>query len=214
MLIQRAGSPNGTRPPQGFAPPSWLTLHRSESFQKLSWPLTRPSQEDLIPLDPLSFTVGHDDFEAEDRQLPSLYSSKDETFDFGWDLEHPKRSVSVSKTVYVEKACVTNSEFLAFYTAQTSSSTSQYNYPLPASWISQNGEIQVRTLYGPVSFAIAGSWPFVGSFDELEAFAHAKGGRMPTEIELRAFLDGYMEANNSSTIGFREWSFVQYVFLI
>ena len=47
----------------------------------------------------------------------------------------------------------------------------------------------------------------VGSFDELLAYAESKGGRIPTEPELRLFLDskfnvGYEGGGN---VGFRNW---------
>lgn len=53
---------------------------------------------------------------------------------------------------------------------------------------------------------IAENWPMIGSFDELSAYAEWKGGRIPTEPELRLFLDrfniGYEEGAN---VGFRNW---------
>lgn len=213
MLIQRSGTPNGTNPPNGFAPPTWVTLPPPvQSLSIPSWPLARPSAANLITLHPQTYSTGHNDVEADDSRVPTTYTSQNTPFDFGWDLEHPKRDVRVEKAILVEKACVTNAEFLSFYTAQTngSSSSSSYTYPLPASWVSEKpGDIQVRTLYGFVPISVAGDWPFVGSFDELEAFAAAKGGRMPTEVELRAFLDGWMEDGASGPVGFREWTFTR-----
>jgi len=53
---------------------------------------------------------------------------------------------------------------------------------------------------------IAKDWPMIGSYDELSAYAKSKGGRIPTEHELRLFLDrfdvGYEEGAN---VGFRNW---------
>ena len=69
---------------------------------------------------------------------------------------------------------------------------------------------QVATLYGPVDFPIAADWPFVSSYDDLEAFAKWKGGRIPNEIELRAFMDQYLGAE-SSNIGFKHWTFISCV---
>lgn len=65
---------------------------------------------------------------------------------------------------------------------------------------------QVRTLYGPVPIKIARNWPIITSCDNLSTYANVKGGRLPTEPELRLFLDkfncGYEGGANN---GFRNW---------
>ena len=65
---------------------------------------------------------------------------------------------------------------------------------------------QVRTLYGPVDFEIAQHWPCLTAYDDLAAYASSKGGRLPSEPELRIFLDryqvGYEEGGN---VAFRNW---------
>ena len=65
---------------------------------------------------------------------------------------------------------------------------------------------KVRTLYGPVPLEIAAHWPIVTSYDNLSIYATAKGGRLPTEPELRLFYDkfdsGYAGGAN---VGFRNW---------
>lgn len=66
--------------------------------------------------------------------------------------------------------------------------------------------MQVRTLYGPVPMKIAHDWPIMTSCDNLSTYARVKGGRLPTEPELRLFLDkftcGY---EGGANIGFRNW---------
>ncbi|KAL9711285.1 hypothetical protein Ac2012v2_005825 [Leucoagaricus gongylophorus] len=53
---------------------------------------------------------------------------------------------------------------------------------------------------------VAQHWPVLTSYDNLHAYATDKGGRLPTEPELRLFYDkfrhGYEEGAN---IGFRNW---------
>jgi len=53
---------------------------------------------------------------------------------------------------------------------------------------------------------IARHWPITTSFDNLSTYASVKGGRIPTEPELRLFLDmfecGY---EGGANIGFRNW---------
>ena len=64
----------------------------------------------------------------------------------------------------------------------------------------------MRTLYGPVPMKIARNCPLITSFDNLSTYASVKGGRIPTEPELRLFLDkfecGY---EGGANLGFRNW---------
>ncbi|KAF8322632.1 hypothetical protein DL93DRAFT_2071516 [Clavulina sp. PMI_390] len=206
MLIQRAGTPGGTIAPRGFAPPSLENVHHLILPDKSS--LTRPPPHALIQLHPGTFSIGHDDPEKLDLKTASL--SEAETYEFGWDLEHPKRQVTIPKQVLVEKLCITNAEYLVYFRLFQESK----GLRMPDNWVpsepsttTDSVEFQVRSLYGPVPFAAAAQWPFVGSYDEIEAFAAWKGGRIPTEIELRAFMDRHLGAE-SSLIGFKKWTFV------
>lgn len=61
-------------------------------------------------------------------------------------------------------------------------------------------------MYGPVSMEIAQHWPVLTSYDHLVAYATSKGGRLPTENELRLFLDKYdVGHEGGANIGFRNW---------
>lgn len=66
--------------------------------------------------------------------------------------------------------------------------------------------VQVRTLYGPIPMKIARNWPIMTSCDNLSTYAKVKGGRLPTEPELRLFFDkfncGY---EGGANVGFRNW---------
>ena len=65
---------------------------------------------------------------------------------------------------------------------------------------------QVRTLYGPVSFEYAKHWPCLTAYDDLLLYARSKGGHIPTEYELRLFLDTYQVGyEEGANIGFRCW---------
>ena len=65
---------------------------------------------------------------------------------------------------------------------------------------------QVITMYGPVPMKVAHLWPVITTYDDLSTYAVVKGGRIPTEPELRLFLDkfrcGY---EGGSNVGFRNW---------
>ena len=53
---------------------------------------------------------------------------------------------------------------------------------------------------------IAQHWPVLTSYDHLLAYARSKGGRLPTEPELRLFLDMYdMGFEGGANVGFRNW---------
>ena len=54
--------------------------------------------------------------------------------------------------------------------------------------------------------AAAQHWPVLASYDALLAYAKARGGRLPTETELRLFFDTYEVGHSSSAnVGFRNW---------
>ena len=69
-----------------------------------------------------------------------------------------------------------------------------------------NVAFQVRTLYGPVPLEIASHWPIVTSYDNLSIYATMKGGRLPTEPELRLFYDKFESGYaGDANVGFRNW---------
>ena len=64
----------------------------------------------------------------------------------------------------------------------------------------------MRTLYGPVEMAHARHWPCLTAYDALCAYARSKGGRLPSEAELRLFLDTYQISHGEgANVGFRHW---------
>ncbi|KDQ17224.1 hypothetical protein BOTBODRAFT_53375 [Botryobasidium botryosum FD-172 SS1] len=66
----------------------------------------------------------------------------------------------------------------------------------------------VRTLYGPAPFLHAAHWPLTASYDELASYATHKGGRLPTEPELRWFIDTHL-GSAESNLGFKHWGFIE-----
>jgi L-histidine Nalpha-methyltransferase / hercynylcysteine S-oxide synthase len=61
-------------------------------------------------------------------------------------------------------------------------------------------------MYGPIPIKIAWHWPIVTSCDNLSIYAKVKGGRLPTEPELRLFLDKFSCGfEGGANIGFRNW---------
>ncbi|PIL22429.1 hypothetical protein GSI_15117 [Ganoderma sinense ZZ0214-1] len=185
MLLQRAGT--GTIPPAGFIPPPWEVL--AESWDMQSLPTT-----ETVTLGPAEISLGHDDDEVHDHSTDVLDHS------LGWDNENPQRTVQIEK-FRIEWRPVTNGQFYEFYAGH-----GKGKVQFPKSWVELNGEVFIRTLYGPVPMKIAQHWPIKTSFDNLSVYANVKGGRIPTEPELRLFLDkfecGY---EGGANIGFRNW---------
>ncbi|KAI0826841.1 DUF323 domain-containing protein [Trametes gibbosa] len=188
MLLQRAGT--GTIPPSGFVVPVWDALAET-------WNNHPEPTGETVTLGPEEITLGHDDDEADDDSTDVLGHS------FGWDNEHPQRTVRVGR-FKIEWRPVTNGQFYDFYYAGGGQKMDKIQFP--KSWIELDGQVFVRTLYGPVPLKIAHNWPLVTSYDNLSTYASVKGGRIPTEPELRLFHDkfecGY---EGGANVGFRNW---------
>jgi L-histidine Nalpha-methyltransferase / hercynylcysteine S-oxide synthase len=53
---------------------------------------------------------------------------------------------------------------------------------------------------------VAKDWPVMASYDHLSAYATVKGGRLPTEAELRLFYDKFDAGyEGGANVGFRNW---------
>jgi formylglycine-generating enzyme required for sulfatase activity len=189
MLLQRAGT--GTVPPPGFTVPPWESLASA-------WDSAPEAAIPTVTLGPTTISLGHHDLEADDTEPQTMYDFQDH--EFGWDNEHGIREVQVGK-FRVETRPITNGEFYEFYTG-----AGKGKVDLPASWVEVDGETRVRTLYGPVPMKIAKRWPVMTSYNNLSTYASVKGGRIPTEPELRLFYDKFASGyEGGANIGFRNW---------
>jgi L-histidine Nalpha-methyltransferase / hercynylcysteine S-oxide synthase len=194
MLLQRAGT--GTVPPPGFAVPEWKSL-------LVSWNSIPPLGEDTVVLGPATVDVGHDDAESDDEVEEFKLDARDH--EYGWDNEHPKRQVEVGE-FRISWRPVTNGQFYDVF----KSNRDKFN--MPASWVEENGEVMVRTLYGPVPLVIAENWPIFASYNDLSTYATVNGGRIPTEPELLLFYDKFESGYaGGANVGFRNWHPVPYV---
>ncbi|KAG8904859.1 hypothetical protein FRB99_001065 [Tulasnella sp. 403] len=187
MLIQKAGEPGGTLPPKGFLPPAWDVLQK-----KAGWSADVTAAP-TVTIEPTTVFLGHDDIEADDST-----AKMEQRYEFGWDSENPKREAQITSPIRIETRPVLNGEFYAYWKGVGEDS-------LPAQWTKDDeGNIMVRTLYGPVPLSVAKNWPFIGSYDELQAYATSKGGRLPSEPELRHYVDVYGDSDESN-VGFKNW---------
>ncbi|KAH8827940.1 C-type lectin protein [Flagelloscypha sp. PMI_526] len=187
MLFQRGG--RGTLPPQGFTIPQWNVL-------KNQWDSVPLPASPTITIPATTITMGHDDSEADDVDptMPLLEHT------YGWDNESPARAVKV-KSFRADWRPITNGQFLEFLTGD-----GKGKVEVPKTWVDKTGEFHVQTIYGPVPMSIAHSWPCLTAYDDLEAYAQSKGGRLPSEPELRIFLDQYNDTHaEGGNMGFRNW---------
>jgi formylglycine-generating enzyme required for sulfatase activity len=191
MLIQRAGT--GTIPPPGFPQPLFASLVKQ-------WVAHSPPLTPTVTLGPADIVLGFDDPESGDI-LPDRALAVSGR-GYGWDNESPARHERV-RVFRAEWRPVTNGEYAEWWRAQPAGAR-----PAPQSWaIDADGEVLgVRTAFGPVSFDVAREWPVLVAYDDLAAYARAKGGRLPTEAELRLFLDTFDEGyEGAGNVGFRTW---------
>ncbi|KAG6860389.1 hypothetical protein C0995_011774 [Termitomyces sp. Mi166 len=189
MLFQRVGT--GTLPPPGFANPPWTSL-------TATWDAAPLPKNKTVTLGPAEVTLGHHDKELDDPD-PILANDVD-GHEFGWDNEHGVRVVRVDK-FSIEWRPVTNGEFFEFFLGKGKDLVR-----IPASWVEEDGKFKVRTLYGPVPMKVAQHWPVITSYNDLSTYATVKGGRIPTEAELRLFYDTFDTGyGGGANVGFRNW---------
>lgn len=189
MLVQRAGT--GTIPPPDFSPPHWESL-------AAQWQAAPKPAVATVEIGPSIVTLGINDIEAEDADPAKRCDLADHIF--GWDNESPSRQAEV-KAFRIEWRPVTNGDFYEFYKG-----AGQGRVKFPASWEDCKGEPCVRTLYGPVPIKIAWDWPVLTCYENLSTYASVKGGRIPTEPELRLFLDKFSFGyEGGANVGFRNW---------
>jgi formylglycine-generating enzyme required for sulfatase activity len=157
-----------------------------------------PSTQTVI-VGPATLALGHNDSEADDQNPQYFDDVRGHTF--GWDNENPERHVHVG-AFKAEWRPISNHEFQQFWLGEGK----RMGVQMPKSWVIEDEVIKIRTFYGPVSMEIAAHWPVLASYDDLVLFAASKGGRLPTEPELRLFLDLYdVGHEGGANIGFRNW---------
>ncbi|KWU42457.1 hypothetical protein RHOSPDRAFT_21167 [Rhodotorula sp. JG-1b] len=178
ICLQAASSlnlPPGTAIPdfRSLARQAKRDLRQNGGGQRISF----PAQE---------LTVGHDDDDTVDDQ--TLF---DPAREYGWDVEHPRRKLRVD-AFEIEVLPISNGEYKNWLTETQQLSSKAL---VPSSWTDDTGDLCVKTLFGLVPLTLAEEWPVAASAEQLEQFAKAKGGRLPTFGELSAF----NQQNPSST---------------
>ncbi|KAF9326530.1 hypothetical protein BGZ91_001890 [Linnemannia elongata] len=202
IIYMLAQSPNTAPPPSIPAP--WAVRKSaadgtSSSEAPLSpstvspatWFSINPAQlnKDIISL-------GHNDLESDD--LTDAHN-EDLTTAFGWDNEHPLvTSRPLPSTFEIQSRQVTNSEFLGYLkSVGVTGKSLQGHEKTPASWLIQDdGEVFVKSVYGPVPLEVSGVWPVSCSNIQATGYAawlsNQQGSTytLPTEHELSIAFNG------------------------
>jgi len=192
MLLQISDK---VEPPQGFVQPDWQGLSRQ---WKARIERDGVKQRQAVEHFPASIMqLGQDDSDVDDAKNPVNAAHS-----FGWDNEHGIRRVEVP-AFKVDLLPISNNEYLEYLKA-----TSFDSKQVPSSWMRLTDDLYgIRVIYSPghVSFDVAGDWPVQASGRQLAAFATWKGGRLPTEPELRTFMNKHLVDKPGANIGFRNW---------
>lgn len=216
------GVVNGHVKPHTIAPPAFhVPPFKSLAKQwdgEYAHYYSLPVQQRSVELEGQEVFVGHWDDEAEDKDGKDVLDHE-----YGWDNEHPRRSLSfIEEKVRMMWRPITNGEFYDFWKERSTipkmnghavngcgGEKGKENITFPASWIRIEGEVHVRTFYGSLPLSIARHWPVLTSYQNLEAYARSqvlKGpngeeikGRLPSEAELRLFMDKWVLKLKSSS---------------
>lgn len=149
-------------PAPGFQAPDFRSLSRH-------WDQLVTAEGDarrkILPFGVTTIALGHDDAEADDSDAPY-----DPAHEFGWDVENPRREVSVP-AFKIAALPVSNGEYLEWLQSAEGVSTPDL---VPCSWAqvsASSSDFRVKTLYGEVPFAYAKHWPVSASAVQLQAYA-------------------------------------------
>lgn len=155
-------------PPRGFAIPDFPSLAR---YHARTSPLSLKDRHPILSFPTTTISLGHDDNNQDDSSAPY-----DPEHEFGWDVEHPRRSVEV-KEFKIDALPVTNGEYVRWLEQKGEKADGDL---FPASWawkgqpndaVVGGDQVVVKTLYGEVKLEYAELWPLCGSAVQLEAFA-------------------------------------------
>lgn len=124
-----------------------------------------------------------------------------EDIEFGWDNEFGRIEVDVPSFT-LDSLPVRNRDWLAFLERQGEGARASLT---PTTFVRGERGIEVKTVLGRVPFDVAAGWPVQVSGEQARAYAASRGGRLPTEAELRraVFGEGAPNMPVHGNLGFR-----------
>ena len=149
--------------PRGLSVPDFPSLARSTS--RLVESQGADARAKVLSFVAQTITVGHDDSDVLDDE-----AAFDPAHEYGWDVEHPKRELSVG-AFKIDALPVTNGEYLEWLEKAGKEGDEAL---VPASWAGGKGARAVKTLYGEVTMAYAREWPVAASGRQLGEFAKVR----------------------------------------
>jgi formylglycine-generating enzyme required for sulfatase activity len=136
--------------------------------------------------DALAALPGGDGVPSEPRHVPAGFAVLGARFrelPFGWDNEFERCKVEVPAFV-IDSVPVRNRDWRDFLAALTAAGDGRAGALVPVAWAGPGSEQTVKTVLGPVPFALAAGWPVQVSGEQARAYCAWRGGRLPTEAEL------------------------------
>lgn len=146
-----------------------LYMVQERDPRHIRWPATLPSPQggEGRLANPMEIPAGEVTLGARWVELP-----------FGWDNEFEQEHHHLPP-FQINSLPVRNQDWLDFFTISGDPSL----WPVP--WLRLDGQLCVKTVAGPVPFGMASGWPVQVSGVQARVYCAAKGGRLPTEAELR-----------------------------
>ncbi|KAL8286340.1 hypothetical protein RQP46_004828 [Phenoliferia psychrophenolica] len=185
---------NSLLPAPGFQKPDFKSL---SAFSDRLVAAEGDIRRQIVSFAATSVVLGHNDAEVDDAD-----AKYDPSHEFGWDTENPRREVDVP-AFRIAALPVSNGEYLEWLQATNQVSSAEM---VPSSWASSStgpATFSVKTLYGEIPFDFAKHWPCSASAIQLQAFAKAKGGRLPTQAEMAVFQRQSPVDSATGNVGFQ-----------
>jgi formylglycine-generating enzyme required for sulfatase activity len=126
--------------------------------------------------------IGGEGRAAEPRRVPAGPITLGVDLDavpFAWDAE-VGRNVELVPAFNIDSLPARNRDWLAFLREAGAP-----DRLAPQAWTRGPAGLAVRTPLGPVPFELAEGWPVQVTSEQARAYAAARGGRLPTEAEVR-----------------------------